>query len=382
MATGVASWSKTAATNSTADSAVNWAEGQAPSSVNDSARGMMASVAKWRDDISGTITTAGTSTAYTIATTNQGFASAAAMSGALICFIPHTTSGASPTLAVDGLTARAINSATGVAVATGALVVGTPHVVTYIHATTEFILQGYINTFGNLVATGTLNVTGASTLAAVSGTTGTFSGAVSGTTGTFSGAVSGTTGGFSAGVSGTTGTFSGAVSGTTGTFSSTLTASNGFTVSAGAVSFPAASIAAAAVVGGLPSAATQAEEEAASSTTVYTSPGRQKFHPGVAKAWAKWNNAATVAASYNVSSVTDNSVGDWTVNFTVSFSSADYSVSALISPDVAAGKVGLVAPGVIAASSCEFFSIWSNNSGFPDSLAASPGIFALFHGDQ
>jgi len=46
MATGLQVWSATAATNATADSAVNWAEGQAPSSVNDSARAMMAAMAK------------------------------------------------------------------------------------------------------------------------------------------------------------------------------------------------------------------------------------------------------------------------------------------------------------------------------------------------
>lgn len=143
MATGVASWSKTAATNASADSTVNWAEGMAPSAVNDSARAEMASVAKWRDDISGTVTTGGSSTAYTV-TTNQIFGTAAAMSGAMIAFIPHATSGASPTLAVDGLTARAINQSTGVAVPTGALIIGTPYVCTYIHATTEFIIQGVL----------------------------------------------------------------------------------------------------------------------------------------------------------------------------------------------------------------------------------------------
>lgn len=139
MATqGLALWSKTAANNSSADPAVNWAEGMAPSAVNDSARGMMASVAKWRDDLYG-LTTAGTSTAFTV-TTNATYASASDMSGAVICIIPHTTSGSSPTLAVDGLTARAINVSTGVAIPTGALVSGTPYFVKYVHASTEFIL--------------------------------------------------------------------------------------------------------------------------------------------------------------------------------------------------------------------------------------------------
>lgn len=40
-------WSTTAANNATAATNINWAEGQAPSTVNDSARQMMADVATW-----------------------------------------------------------------------------------------------------------------------------------------------------------------------------------------------------------------------------------------------------------------------------------------------------------------------------------------------
>jgi hypothetical protein len=40
-------WSTTAANNATADPSINWQEGQAPSTVNDSARAMMAAVATW-----------------------------------------------------------------------------------------------------------------------------------------------------------------------------------------------------------------------------------------------------------------------------------------------------------------------------------------------
>lgn len=139
---GVPLWSTTAANNATADPAVNWAEGMSPSSVNDSARAMMASVAKWRDDIYGVtagLTTGGTTTAYTVST-NSTYASAAVMSGAIFTIIMNATSGAAPTLAVDGLTARALNVSTGVAVPTGALISGTPYMVRYVHATTEFIV--------------------------------------------------------------------------------------------------------------------------------------------------------------------------------------------------------------------------------------------------
>lgn len=143
MATaGVPLWSTTAASNATADPAVNWAEGMAPSAVNDSSRAMMSSVAKWRDDLYG-LTTAGTATALTV-TTNSTFASAAAMSGAIFTIIPHTTSGTTPTLAVDGLTARNINISTGVSISSGALLAGTPYLVKYVHASTEFIVLGAV----------------------------------------------------------------------------------------------------------------------------------------------------------------------------------------------------------------------------------------------
>jgi chorismate mutase/prephenate dehydratase len=41
----VYNWSTTAASNDTADSTINWREAQAPSTVNDSARAMMAAIA-------------------------------------------------------------------------------------------------------------------------------------------------------------------------------------------------------------------------------------------------------------------------------------------------------------------------------------------------
>lgn len=141
MATGVHSWSTTAASNATSDSNVNWAEGQAPSSVNDSARALMASVAMWRNDINGSIATGGSSTAYTV-TSNQTFASLSAMDNAVIAFIPHTTSGDAPTLAVDGLTAKKIRIVTAVDLPSGVLIAGTPYVATYEHGVGEFLLHG------------------------------------------------------------------------------------------------------------------------------------------------------------------------------------------------------------------------------------------------
>jgi hypothetical protein len=156
-------WSKTASSNAIADSTINWAEGQAPSSVNDSARATMAAVAKYRDDNSGSITTAGTSTAYTAAS-NQVFDTLAHLDQQQITIVPHTTSGASATLNVDGLGAKPIRSSTGVSAASGALVQGTPYRLTYYNTAGEFVLEGGVAAIpGNFSIGGTLTVTGAQT---------------------------------------------------------------------------------------------------------------------------------------------------------------------------------------------------------------------------
>lgn len=128
MATGVNVWSKTASTNNTADSAVNWQEGQAPSSVNDSARGMMAATAKWRDDLNGSVATSGSSTAYA-ATSNQGFASL--MAGIEITCQFDEDCGATVTLNVDSLGAKPLRSAAGVELVAGAIKAGSIHRATY-----------------------------------------------------------------------------------------------------------------------------------------------------------------------------------------------------------------------------------------------------------
>jgi hypothetical protein len=49
---------------------------------------------------------------------------------------------------------------------------------------------------------------------------------------------------------------------------------------------------------------------------------------GIAKAWVNFNGTGTVAIrdSFNVSSITDNGTGDYTVNFTTAMPNANYAV--------------------------------------------------------
>jgi microcystin-dependent protein len=136
-------WSQTAANNATADGLVNWQEGQAPSSVNDSARAMMAAVAKYRDDVSGAIVTSGTSTAYAVSSF-EVFDTLAHLSGQTIAFTPHVTNGATVTLNVDSLGAKPLRSSPGVEVPAGTLILGTPYTCIYNSSDTAFYLHGGI----------------------------------------------------------------------------------------------------------------------------------------------------------------------------------------------------------------------------------------------
>lgn len=150
MGTGVVSWSQTAATNATADSNVNMAEGMAPSAVNDGIRALMASVAKWRDDNAGSLTTAGTSTAYTL-TTNQVFASLSAMTGQSLQVKFNAANGAAPTLNVDGLGAKPIVIAGTTACPTGAIAANTVISLVY-DGTSWVIISGAFSPFASATA--------------------------------------------------------------------------------------------------------------------------------------------------------------------------------------------------------------------------------------
>jgi len=134
-------WSKTAATNATADSTINWAEGMAPSAVNDSARAEMARVAQYRDDIAGAIVTTGTSTAYAVSS-NQVFDTLANLDKAMIAFTPHATNTGTSTLNVDSLGAKPLRGYPGVELPSGSLILGTPYVAVYNNSDAVWYLHG------------------------------------------------------------------------------------------------------------------------------------------------------------------------------------------------------------------------------------------------
>lgn len=134
-------WSKTAASNGTADATCPFPEGMAPSSVNDGIRGAMAALAMYRDDIAGAIVTAGTSAAYTVSS-YSGFDSTTHMDGQVVAFSPHTGNVDTVTLNVDSLGAFPLRYSPGVELVAGTLITGTPYAALFNKTAGEFYLKG------------------------------------------------------------------------------------------------------------------------------------------------------------------------------------------------------------------------------------------------
>lgn len=133
----VKDWSTTAASNDSADAAINWLENQAPSTVNNSARAMMAEWAKWYADTNGTLATTGSANAYVAATSNSY---AALFDGMLLALEANHTNTGAATLAVDGLTAKAIVENDGTALAADKITSGGTYLVRYDSGNDQFYL--------------------------------------------------------------------------------------------------------------------------------------------------------------------------------------------------------------------------------------------------
>src|SRR5262245_50205272 len=146
-------WSTTAANNGTADTSINWAEGMARAAVNDSARSMMAAVAKWRNLLNGSITTGGSADAQTF---SSGLSYTSVPTGLLVrlkigAALNNT---GSATLNMDSIGAVTIKDEAGNNLIAGALKAAA--YAAFIYNGTNWILLNF--------ALGALAVTGAATV--------------------------------------------------------------------------------------------------------------------------------------------------------------------------------------------------------------------------
>ncbi len=121
--------------------------------------------------------------------------------------------------------------------------------------------------------------------------------------------------------------------------------------------------------------ATQAEQETGTDTVRIVTPGRQHFHQSAAKFWAMFDAVGAVNFSYNTTSVTDTATGNWTLNITTDFSSAQMSVvvTSFFSGSDDARNLHL------KALTAGTFNIMCNDSA--DTLADNTNTFAVGYGD-
>lgn len=130
--------------------------------------------------------------------------------------------------------------------------------------------------------------------------------------------------------------------------------------------------------------AIQSEMETGTDATRAVTPGRQHFHPSAAKGWVEFNGTGTLAIddSYNVSSVTDNGTGDYTVNWATDFSAAAYAYS-IASKAVSAGFVCLYSVTSKAAGTLRFQTIaWSGSTSNSAAAADASNVSVIAFGDQ
>lgn len=129
MANDIYDWSTTAADNDDADATINWLENQLPGTVNGSARAMMKRVAELLDDLGAAGTVGGTGDAITLTSAIASLGTAK-----FLRFVAGAANTGPATLAVNGLTAKAVRKISGgtdVALSAGDLAQGETYTVIY-----------------------------------------------------------------------------------------------------------------------------------------------------------------------------------------------------------------------------------------------------------
>ena len=220
-------------------------------------------------------------------------------------------------------------------------------------------VSGATVTASGTVSGATVTASGTVSGATVSGTTVTATGTVSGATVTASGAVSGATVTASGAVSGATVTASGAVSGVTavvgaGTAVAPAISPTGDTNTG--IYFPGADRI------GFTEGGVQAGEFDANGNFLFNSGFGSVARAFGCRAWVNFDGTGTVAirASGNVSSITDNGTGDYTVNFTTAMPDANYNT--VISISGLSGNTGVAFYPATQLSGLAYASIYQTTS--------------------
>ena len=127
------------------------------------------------------------------------------------------------------------------------------------------------------------------------------------------------------------------------------------------------------------SQATKSNIEAETDENTYTPPDLLRHTPGIAKQWVKFDLNGTVNASYNTSSVSDTSPGNWTVNIAANMSTVNYSISLSWRDDSAGGVNKDLIGGSQAAGTYQVTLVDADTIGDP---AVADDMHCQAFGDQ
>jgi hypothetical protein len=93
---------------------------------------------------------------------------------------------------------------------------------------------------------------------------------------------------------------------------------------------------------------------------------------GSAKAWVRYaGSTGTIASSYNVSSVTVNGTGSWTVNITNAFADANYAVVAQSNSDAASNRLLYLGDTITTTTFGLVYQQTNSSSGNPTIICAA-----------
>jgi hypothetical protein len=127
-------------------------------------------------------------------------------------------------------------------------------------------------------------------------------------------------------------------------------------------------------------AAVQADQETSTSNAVAVTPGVQQYHPSAAKGWIKFTAGASTTVSYNVTSLTDNGTGDFTVNWNVDFSTANFVPVGILDTNTGSTAAGRF----MKMSTCAAGTSRVLMSGIGEALTENSidGAYVVAFGDQ
>jgi hypothetical protein len=123
----------------------------------------------------------------------------------------------------------------------------------------------------------------------------------------------------------------------------------------------------------------KADLETPTSTAIIVPPAYVQNHPGVAKAWIKFNGSTSATAASHNASLTKNATGDYTITFATAFSSGDY-VAVINHNQVLAGSQAVEVQSN-TTTTYRFKTYYENPA--DNSQAVDPtAVMCVFFGDQ